>query len=494
MQKDYPGVFFQILSFTYFFMAFLTFPEIGKSQILPNSEPNISSENIDSLKVLYEMEGIDFPLATPSNGSAVSYQVTKAGVVSENALLLIPESTNDRVMAFDANTGDLVNENFIPSDPNNLSTPIHAIVGPSGSSILVSDQLEDVVQEYDIDGNYLGIFAPQGGGNTFLLDNVRGMALRANGNLLVTVGGGNNADAIAEFDSEGNYLGNFISNGTGGLDSPFDIINIVQSGGGLNSGEWLVGGITSDAIHRYNSSGAFISNFTSINTFPEQLYQIPDGPNAGNVLIANFEGTDEGIIELDPNGNTIGIYNPQELGGYRGVYELSNQNILVTTGLGVYEINRNGELVETKISGVSARFISPFRPGIVFDSSPNCSNINPGINKDGYIQVSAQDLASNITSASIFISELEVSIYNSWGGQLGDTWRLENSDDLINLNVCDYLGTELIFSLKNEKGECNQGKITLNAAPPPVLTSAFGTTITEASDLDLPTARIDTGL
>ena len=60
-------------------------------------------------------------------------------------LLLVPESTNDRVMAFDPTTGDLVDPDFIPADPTNLSTPIQAILASDGNSILVSDQINDVV-------------------------------------------------------------------------------------------------------------------------------------------------------------------------------------------------------------------------------------------------------------------------------------------------------------------------------------------------------------
>lgn len=39
-------------------------------------------------------------------------------------------------------------------------------------------------------GLYIGVFAPAGGVNTAILDNIRGISLRANGNLLVTNGDG----------------------------------------------------------------------------------------------------------------------------------------------------------------------------------------------------------------------------------------------------------------------------------------------------------------
>ena len=311
-------------------------------------------------EVAREIEGIDAP-APLGPVAAIAPTTTRAltpKMIPAGGLLLVPESTNDRIMAFDPITGDLVDADFVPADPTNLSTPIEVILSASGDSLLVSDQIDDVVQEYSLDGMYLGVFAPAGGADTSILDNLRGMALRPNGNLLVSVGGGANDDAIAEFDTAGNYLGNFVANGAGGLDSPFDVSPVAVTTGALTVGEWLVAGITSDAIHRYDAAGGPLTDLAAINTFPEQVFQIPTGVNAGNVLIANFNGTQEGVVELDPNGGLVGTYDPPTLGGYRGVYELPNGNLLTTNGGGVHEIDRAGNLVETKIAGVSARFIT----------------------------------------------------------------------------------------------------------------------------------------
>ena len=261
-------------------------------------------------------------------------------------LLLIPESSNDRVMAFDPATGNLIDPDFIPSDPTNMSTPICAVLSADGTSVLVSDQINDVVLEYDLaTGSYLGVFAPVGGADTSILDNIRGISLSASGNLLVSVGGGANADAIAEFDAGGNHVGNRVANGAGGLDSPFDVL--------VRATDLMVGGISSDACHQYDLSGTFIANFAAVNTFPEQI----SSASNGNLLIGNFSGTQEGVIELDSAGNVVGIYDPVSLGGYRGAYELPNGNILTTNSAGVHEIDRSGNLVETKVSGVDARFI-----------------------------------------------------------------------------------------------------------------------------------------
>jgi hypothetical protein len=296
-----------------------------------------------------EEQGIDLPVERGAAPAPAPGPKRDRPPIPEGGLpdfLLIPDSTNDRVMSFDPTTGDLVDADFIPSDPGNLGTPIHAILSSGGDSILLSDQINDVVHEYALDGTYLGVFAPAGGADTSILDNIRGISLRANGNLLVTVGGGTNDDAVAEFDTSGNYLGNFVANASGGLDSPFDV---------LLGTDALVGGINSDAIHRYDvTTGAYIADLTAINSFPEQL---AFASSNGNLLVANFSGTEEGIVEYMLDGTQVGIYDPASLGGYRGVYELPNGNLLVTNGSGVHEIDRMGNLVESKITSVSARFI-----------------------------------------------------------------------------------------------------------------------------------------
>ncbi len=301
-------------------------------------------------QIIAEISGISddpqiLPIRDPNAAAAAR------GALGTTGVLLIPESTNDRVMAFDPVTGNLIDADFIPADPDNLSTPIQAILSSDGNSILVSDQSDDVVQQYDLDGLYLGIFAPAGGVDVAILDNVRGISLDPTGNLLVSVGDGANADAIAEFNTSGNFLGNRVANGAGGLDSPFDVL--------VNGSELLIPGVDSDALHRFDLSGTFIADLAVIDNFPEQVHVQTDG----NILVANFVGAQEGVIELTSAGAVVGVYNPVSLGGYRGAYALPNGNILTTNGDGVHEIDRAGFLVETKIGGVSARFIEFVQPG-----------------------------------------------------------------------------------------------------------------------------------
>ena len=292
----------------------------------------------DSSAEFNEEMGID------TSSQTASSEVRTVRDIPAGGLLLIPDSGSDRVMAFYPDTGNLYDADFIPSDPTNLSTPIAAALHPDGHSILVSDQIKDGLIEYDLNGNFLGWFAPAGGPNTAILDNVRGWGVKADGNILVTSASGTNADAIAEFDASGNYLGNFIAIGAGGMDSPFCVLYRTHES------DYLVSTSSSNAIHRYDATGTYLNDLVSGMHFPEQIAEAA----SGNILVAGFS-TPSGCYEYTNAGVYVGYYDV--VSGLRGVYELSNGNILVTNGSGVYEINRSNQLVSTKISDVNARFI-----------------------------------------------------------------------------------------------------------------------------------------
>ena len=301
-----------------------------------------------------EVEGVEStpPAALPAPDPA-AHALAKRALLT-TGLLLVPDSTNDRVMALDPLTGDVIDANFVPNTPA-VGTGVNAILSASGDSILLSDQIGDVVHEFDLDGNYLGVFAPAGGANNTILNNIRGISLDASGNLLVTTADATNVDAVAKFDTNGNFLGNFIASGAGGLNSPFDIYG--------RAADWLVASIDSDNVLRFDLAGAPLGVFAGTNNFPEQIAEAVNS----NVLVANFGGTQEGVIEFTPAGVLVSVYDPATLGGYRGVYELPNGNILTTTGTGVHEINRSGALVRTIIGG-SGRFIEYVVPQITCTS------------------------------------------------------------------------------------------------------------------------------
>jgi protocatechuate 3,4-dioxygenase beta subunit len=259
-------------------------------------------------------------------------------------ILLIPDSSNDRVMAFDATTGDLIDADYIPHDPAaNLGTPQHIIPNLEGDGYLLSDQIRNVINAYGLDGTWQGVFAPAGGADTSILQNMRGIAVSPEGTVLATVASGGNAHAIAEFDASGNYIGNFIDNGAGGMQGPWYIL--------FRDSDVLVSSVTSSAIHRFTLDGEPLGQFHGPIAFPQQMQELENG----NILVSNFSSP-SGVWELDADGNLIDIYSG--VTSNRGVYELPNGNILTTNSSGVHEVDRADGLVDTKISGVSSHQIT----------------------------------------------------------------------------------------------------------------------------------------
>ncbi|MCD4828996.1 MAG: T9SS type A sorting domain-containing protein [Candidatus Cloacimonetes bacterium] len=294
-------------------------------------------------------------LGDAGNGVATS-PTRETREIPPEGLILIPDSTTDCIMSFDPDTGDLLDAAFITLDPNNSGTPIEIVMHPDGTRLLVSDQTADCVHQYDLDGNYIGLFAPAGGVNPDILNNVRGMYVRMDdAHIFVTVASGANANAIAEFDGEGNYLGNFVPVGGGGLDSPWDV-NYRE-----DVGDFLVNGSDCDQLHRYDASGAWIADLCSLPGMFEQMFICP----SGTILGSNFSATgayEAGVHEFAADGAHLGYYGPPAGGSFRGVYELPGGNILCSNSGGVYETDRTGALLDIKITGVSARFISFVQP------------------------------------------------------------------------------------------------------------------------------------
>lgn len=282
--------------------------------------------------------------------------ITAVAALAKQGLLIIPESSANRLMAFDPLSGDLLDADFIALDPDATGTVTHAL--PTGDGrILVSDQTRDLVHAYSLEGDYLGVFAPIGGANMAIMDNVRGMALRPNGNLLVASAAGSNANAIVEFDASGAHLGNFVANGSGGLNAPWGIL-------ARPGFDWLVTSVNSNQILRYaENTGTSLGEFAQVSSFPQQMVQLDNG----NILIANFSGSVlAGVVELSAAGALLGNYTAPGIGGFRGVYPLPNGNLLTSGTNGVHEIDRDGNLVDSKYAAGGTRFIEflPPPPGI----------------------------------------------------------------------------------------------------------------------------------
>lgn len=168
--------------------------------------------------------------------------------------IMMPDSTNNRLVYFDPNNGAVVNPNAFALGGG---TPIHAML--VGNEIWVSEQVGDRISRWDQTGTFLG--AITGG-----MDNVRGMELIGNTVYLCNDGTGNGApsNAILKFAMDGTPGGFFATPQATG---PFGVLD--HQGGMLVSSA-----DANDDIHRYTLGGASAGTFhnsASLN-FAEQMW------------------------------------------------------------------------------------------------------------------------------------------------------------------------------------------------------------------------------
>lgn len=293
-------------------------------------------------------------------------------------VLLIPDSDNDRVWAFSAIDGGLIDDSFIadPGSDNGVDVfnrPLEVLLGSDGN-LLITDQFADVVSAFGPDGSFIRVFSLGGVRDTNIMDNIRGGHVLTQGpntgGVLVTNSGRLNDLVISQKNvkrldaDDGSELSDFAFNRYGGIRGPFDAI-------GYN-GEVLVSDEGQDKIVRYTLDGKFNERFVSAFAFPQLDFpqQMAIASN-GNLLLCSFSGGV--ILEFDPDANLVGQYDPGTLELYRGVAELDNGNLLVTTTTGVFEVTRTGIVVDVEATDGDFRYITRFTPpnGVAAQSAPD---------------------------------------------------------------------------------------------------------------------------
>ncbi len=278
-----------------------------------------------------------------NTGGFFDVQLSDNGTVPK--LLMVTDFTFDRVYMFNSANGDLVDTAYIPRTSPQLQSPKHALQHFNGVDILVADQISDVVQRFAENGKYTNVFAPAGGVNTAILDNIRGAAYKPDNNLLVTVGSGANQNTVQEFDNSGNHVGTFLP--TTNLNSPFAIA--------YRASDLLVSNFSgTNRISRYDHSGNFLSYFYvgSLIAGPQQIYELPNN----DVLVAAFS-TPSGLAYFRGDGTFVKMLNV--ITGNRAAYLLGNGRYLTANGGGVHEIDSaSGALIRTIVTGANYQYIS----------------------------------------------------------------------------------------------------------------------------------------
>lgn len=352
-----------------------------------------------------------------------------------NKVYLIPCTSRRSVWAFDFNTGDLVDTAFIPYSSPLLQTPRKALQ-LSKTQVLVADQLSDVVQLFDTSGAYIKIYCPSTGLNNAILDNIRDVEFRANGNILVTNAGtaGNAQNTVQQFDHDGVFLNTFASDS---INSPFNML--------FRTGDLLLSNSSGihDVIKLNLNNGSFLGDFLANElNFPQQMIGIENG----KVAVCEFSGVLSGIRIYDSTGVLLDTLKGAT--GLRGVWKLPNGNYITTNSVGVYEINGiNGTLVRTIVSGLGFSCISVFDPNFSTGIYPIQGRIPDELK-----------LFNNYPNPFNPITKIkfQVSLCHSCEGR----------NPHVILNVFDILGKE-VATLVNESLQPGTYEIPFNAATLP---------------------------
>lgn len=288
------------------------------------------------------------PRSTVVGAIAALAVATLSGVAQAQVSLMMPDSTNNRLVLFDPNDGSVVNPNLFALAGG---TPVHAL--QVGTEIWVSEQIGDRISRWSFTGTALGaVGAPPTGG----LDNVRGMGLIGGTVYVTNSGTGNTApgNAVVRFDTAGTPLGFFSTVGL--APSPFGILEHPL-------GMLVSSSSANDDIHAFTLAGASAGTFhntTSLN-FGEQM----DYATNGDVLAAGFSSNN--VVRLNPT--TGALISSFAASGARGVWQLGNGNILWTNGSGAHVYNV-GTGTSTQVYTGGGRYIDLLDTTVTFTVTP----------------------------------------------------------------------------------------------------------------------------
>ena len=322
-------------------------------------------------------------------------------LVADDSIKPIPNSaltqSEARIIALDT-SGAILDEDFI-TDPA-LKQPQNAILSPDEDAIWVSNLLGgelDEVRIYDLSGNPQGTLIS--GDNQ--IEAIGGIAISHTDSLLVTTAAP--TDAVLEFDSNGASVGTFISN-LGAVVGPVDIL-LRRDPVTQQPVEYLVSGLLSDNVGRFDLDGNYKSGEDISVPLPRQVSQALNG----NILVASL-GTsgdpldnDGAIFEFAPDGTQVGVYSPFELDNrnrlFRGTLEIpsgsftgsllgATREVVFTDDLylqgGIRVIGRDNSLVTTvlpdkssiSVGVVYAELIAPQQ--VIFEKTVASTTINAG--------------------------------------------------------------------------------------------------------------------
>jgi len=275
---------------------------------------------------------------------------------------------------------------------------------------------------------FLRLYAPASGINNAVLDNVRGIIFRPNGNLLVCNASGAAQNTIQQFDTAGNYMNSFM---TTSVNSPFCLI--------YRQGDILLTNSSgSPKMFKYDFNGGFINAFTSTTlNFVQQAIKNTNG----DIIACEFSGTGSGLKVFDSTGNLLTTLSG--VTGVRGVFRIQNGNYLTTNGTGLYEIDdTTGVVVRQIYVSSNLQFIDVFDRNLATSIE---NNVVPGIYKlyDNY--------PNPFNPGTKITFEIGYSAYSHSRGEF------------VSLKVFDMLGKE-VATLVNENLQPGSYEVTFSGS------------------------------
>ncbi|HEX2838414.1 MAG TPA: hypothetical protein VHN77_09835 [Phycisphaerales bacterium] len=279
--------------------------------------------------------------------------------------LMIPDSTADRIMLFNASDGSPVNLDFILDAGGttfDFTTPKD--VQQVGNEIWVTDQVSDIVVRFTASLTPQHIATVTGN-----MNNIRGMGQIGNTVYVSNSdAGAGPGDAVVMYSTDGTHQGFFAA------PDPFDCTEF--------NGQLLVADIAGDDINIYDPLGNFVSVFHASDgasgiDFPEQLIVLNTGPGGAQEVWATGFTAPAGIYRYDAAGNQVAYYPVST--GPRGIAPLGNGAMMYTEGTAVMSFvpgSTDGPVVILS-GGITPQFIG----ALTLTSGPICDSID--FNNDG---------------------------------------------------------------------------------------------------------------
>ena len=215
------------------------------------------------------------------------------------------------------------------------------IVYAQDYEIFVSSRGTNSVKQYDAQGNYLGDFVPPGSGG---LTSPQDMIFLDENTLIVS---GLQNSSIKEYNAtNGDYLGNFSSNyslsqPTRMTIGPDDLIYVLQ---------WSN---VNNKVVRFDQDGNFVDEFTSVG-IPQSIGL--DWDDNGNLYVSSYgQGTNGFVRKFDTLGNDLGIFiDSVILQGPTNIWFDDNGDLLVMDwSLGIVRrFDSNGNYIDDFITGM----------------------------------------------------------------------------------------------------------------------------------------------